>query len=50
MSFGHDDRLCCRKEMVWLALFVTVLMWLFQDRVLSMVTPKYFAFVVSLST
>ena len=34
MSFGQDDRLRCRKEMVWLALFVTISMWLFQDRVL----------------
>ena len=33
-----------------LALFVTMSIWLFQDRFLSMVTPRYSALLVSLST
>ena len=48
MSFGHDETFLCTKEIVWLALFVTMSMWLFQDRFLSMVTPRYCALVVSL--
>ena len=50
MSFGQADKFLCRKEMVWLALLVTTSTCLFQVSLLSMVTPRYLALFVSLST
>ena len=45
-SFGQPERFLRRQAVVWLTLFVTVSVWLFQDSLLSMVIPRYLAFEV----
>ena len=46
MSLVHDEMLRLRKAVVLFAFFVTLVMWLFQDNFLSMVTPRYLALSV----
>jgi hypothetical protein len=40
----------CRKAVVLFAFLVMMSIWLFHDSVLSMVTPRYFALLVSCNT
>jgi hypothetical protein len=49
-SAGHDDRFLRRKAVVLFAFLVMMSIWLFHDSVLSMVTPRYFALLVSCNT
>ena len=49
MATGHLLILRCRKAVVLLAFFVTLLMWSFQGTVLSVATPRCLASLTSLN-